>query len=90
MTAWSSRQKSEKHVICHFLVLSVGVKSGIPQKGHLEPKEIKVYQTFLFSVKTISFEKANCVDIVTNMYGYYYIHRRILVKSQKQIKISLV
>jgi hypothetical protein len=60
-------------------------RSGIPQEGHLEPKEMKVYQTFLFSVKTISFEKANCADIVTNMYGHCYIHRTLLVKSQKQI-----
>jgi hypothetical protein len=46
------------------------MKSGNPHEGHLEPKELKVYQTFLFSIKTISFEKANCVDIVTNMYGH--------------------
>ena len=26
------------------------------------------------SVKTIYFEEAKCVDIVTNMYEYYYIH----------------
>ena len=51
---------------------------------------MKVYQTFLFSVKTISFEKANCVDIVTNMYGHCYIHRTILAKSQKQINKSCV
>jgi hypothetical protein len=50
------------------LLLFVDVKSGIPQEGHLEPTEMKVYQTFLFTIKTISFEKANCVDIVTNMY----------------------
>jgi hypothetical protein len=49
-----------------------------------------IYQTFLFSVKTISFEKANCVDSVTNMYGHCYIHRTILVKSQKQINKSCV
>jgi hypothetical protein len=42
----------------------------------------------LFSVKTISFEKANCVDIHTHMYGQCYIHRTILVKSQKQINKS--
>jgi hypothetical protein len=77
-------KKSEKNAICHFLLLSVGVKSGIPQKGHLEPKEIKVYQTFLFSVKTTSFQKANSADIVTNMYGHCYIHRTILVKSQNK------
>jgi hypothetical protein len=51
---------------------------------------MKVYQTFLFSLKTISFEKANCVDIVTNMYGHCYIHKTILVKSQKQINKSCV
>jgi hypothetical protein len=34
------------------MLLFVGVKSGIPQEGHLEPKEMKVYQTFLFSLKT--------------------------------------
>ena len=41
----------------------------------------KAYQTFLFSAKTISFEKANCVDIDTNMYGHCYMHRTILNKS---------
>ena len=83
-------KKISKNAICHFLLLFVGVISGNPQEGHLEPEEMKIDQSFLCSVKAISFEKANCVDIVTNMYGYYYIHRRILVKSQKQIKISLV
>jgi hypothetical protein len=54
----------------------------------------KAYQTFLFSVKTISFEKANCVDIDTNMYGHCYMHMTmllfVLVKSQKQINTSCV
>jgi hypothetical protein len=80
--------KISKNAICHFLLLFIGVKSGIPQEGHLEPKEMKIYQTFLFSVKAISFEKANCVDIVTNMYGHCYIHRTILAKSQNQINKS--
>ena len=75
--------KISKNAICHFLLLFVGVKSGILQEGHLEPKEMKIYQTFLFPVKTISFEKANCVDIVTKK--HCYIHRTILAKSQKQI-----
>jgi hypothetical protein len=66
------------------------MKSGIPHEGHLEPKEMKVYQTFFFSFKTISLGKSNCVDIVTNMYGHCYLHRTILVKSQNQINKSCV
>jgi len=38
--------KNSKNAICHFLLLFVGVKSGIPQEGHLEPEEMKVYHTF--------------------------------------------
>jgi hypothetical protein len=83
-------KKISKNAICHFLLLFVDVNSGIPQKGHLQPKEMNIYQTILFSVKTISFEKANCVDIVTHMYGHCYIHMTILVKSQKQINKSCV
>jgi hypothetical protein len=60
-----------------FCFYFVGVKSGIPQEGHLEPKEIKVYQTFLFSVKIISFEQTNCADIVTNMYTDSYLHKTL-------------
>jgi hypothetical protein len=80
----------DKNAICHFLLLFVGMKSGIPHEGHLEPKEMKVYQTFFFSFKTISLGKSNCVDIVTNMYGHCYLHRTILVKSQNQINKSCV
>ena len=50
-----------------FLLLFVGVKSGIPSERHLEPKQIMVYQTFLFSVKIISFEKNKFVQILSQI-----------------------
>jgi len=43
--------------MCHFLLLFVGVKSGIPPEGHLEPKEIKVIKHFSFQLKQFLLRK---------------------------------
>jgi hypothetical protein len=50
-------KKISKNAICHFLLLFVGVNSGNPQEGYLEPEEMKIDQTFLFQLKQFLLRK---------------------------------
>jgi ABC-type uncharacterized transport system fused permease/ATPase subunit len=75
----SRSNKISKNGICNFLLLFVDVKSGIPQEGHLEPTEMKVYQTFFLQLKQFRLRKQIAL-----------ILSQICMYIQKQINKSCV